>query len=88
MKTLLSLLSGCCVLFALGVNAQGYSMSDGNDGYFHSDGSSSMSDGNGGYFHSDGSSSMSDGNGGYFHSDGSSSMSDGNGGFYHFGVDD
>jgi len=30
--------------------------------------SSSMSDGNGGYYHSDGSSSMSDGNGGYYHS--------------------
>jgi len=27
-------------------------MSDGNDGYFHSDGSSSMSDGNGGFYHS------------------------------------
>ena len=72
MNTLVSSISACCLLFTLGVNAQEYSLSDGN----------------GGYFHSDGSSSMSDGNGGYFHSDGSSSMSDGNGGFYHFGVDD
>ena len=51
MKLLLSLLTGCSVLFALGINAQDYSMSDGNGGYFHSDGSSSMSDGNGGFYH-------------------------------------